>query len=318
MEHSRIDRYFAPLATAEAGAFALRDDAACLAPPVGKTLVVTTDSVMEGVHVLAGATPPQFAHKLIRRNLSDLAAMGAVPWRYTLNLHLPRDTPDIWVEEFAATLAEEQAVFGCVLVGGDSTVGARSCPIHTTMTLFGLLEASPLTRTGARVGEDLYVSGTIGDAALGLQQLQRGGVADGFLADRYHLPQPRLALGQALHGVATAALDISDGLLADALQLGRASGVGVEIVRDAVPLSVAASAAVSANTVLWEMILSGGDDYELCFTAPVSAREALALLAARLNLALTRVGHVVAEAGVVVRDVHGNALPIAAYGFTHG
>ena len=154
-ERTRIAQYFAPLAATEPGSFSLTDDAAVLTLPPGKQLVITTDSVIEGIHVLLAATPQQFAQKLMRRNLSDLAAMGAMPWRYSLNLHTPATLDDAWFAAFTAALAEEQQHFGCVLAGGDSTTGGVL--IHATMTCFGLLDAAPLRRHAARVAEDVYV-----------------------------------------------------------------------------------------------------------------------------------------------------------------
>ncbi|MEJ0010487.1 MAG: AIR synthase related protein [Alphaproteobacteria bacterium] len=164
-EHARIAQFLAPLAEAEPGALGLKDDAALLRPPPGKTLVVTTDSVIAGHPCPDGRErPQQVAVKLMRRNLSDLAAMGAAPWRYTLNLHTPKATKDAWFAKFAGVLAAEQQRFGLTLIGGDCTSGTR--PIHATMTCFGLIEGKPLLRSGAKAGDILYASGTIGDAAL--------------------------------------------------------------------------------------------------------------------------------------------------------
>jgi thiamine-monophosphate kinase len=309
-ERTRIARYFAPLAP-DAGSFSLTDDAAVLAAPAGFSLVITTDSVIESVHVLAAATPQQFATKLVRRNLSDLAAMGAQPWRYTLNLHTPHGIADEWFAKFSAALVAEQSQFGMVLIGGDST-SAPHAAIHATMTCFGLLDGAPLRRNGAQVGDDIYVSGTIGDAALGLLMLQQKLPSDPALIARYHTPQPRLALGSSLHGIATSAMDISDGLLADTAQLCSASDVGAIIHRDAIPLSPAAQQAVA-----WQAILNGGDDYELLFTAPTSARDTIAELAASLALQLTRIGEITAGNEVVLVDENNVRLPMPSAGFTH-
>lgn len=302
-EHPRIAAYFAPLAQGEPGSFHLNDDAAILTVPEGAQLVVTTDSVIEAVHVFPGATPQQFARKLLRRNLSDLAAMGANPWRYTLNLHTPEDTSDDWFAAFAETLAAEQAEFNMILAGGDTTFGMSGAPMHATMTCFGIIHpiaGPPLRRNGARIGDDIYVSGTIGDAALGLLVLQGSSAGDPHLIDRYHRPQPRLNLGQTLRCVATSAVDISDGLLADLQHICTASGVGAEIRCSAIPLSAAAQQMLHKNASLSEKILTGGDDYELCFTASHHARETLARLAEKLSLPLTRIGTVTTGAQVVV------------------
>lgn len=292
-EHGRIARHFAPLTLREPGSFALTDDAALLTPPAGCRLVITTDSVISGIHVLPNASAEQIACKLVRRNLSDLAAMGATPWRCFLNLHTPHAMDDAWFTRFTATLAHEQEQFGMVLAGGDSTSGGNH--VHATMTCIGHVAGSALLRSTAAVGDDVYVSGTIGDAALGLRVLQQQLAADSassaFLTQRYHTPQPRLALGEALHGIASACMDISDGLLADAAQLARASGVQIQLTRNAVPLSPAAAALVLQNTALWPTILGGGDDYELLFTAPTSQRETIARL--HVDVMLTRIGTVV-------------------------
>lgn len=317
-EHHRIAKFFAPLSINEPGSFHLTDDAAVLTPPSGYALVITTDSVIEGTHVLRGATPRQYAQKLVRRNLSDLAAKGATPWRYTLNLHLPiatAATMDAWVAEFAATLEAEQRLFTMVLVGGDSTSGGEA--VHTTMTCFGLLKNAPLLRSTAQVGDDLYVSGTIGDAALGLTLLQQShaAVTDApWLIDRYHVPQPRLALGAALSLIATACMDISDGLLIDAAKLAAASRVKLELRTHDIPRSPAAIQCLSVYPK-WQTRLGDGDDYELLFTAPASARAAIAALAESLHVSLTVIGRVVEGAGMV--DATGTPLSVGGSGWEH-
>jgi thiamine-monophosphate kinase len=309
MREGDIIALFAPLAAEETGAFGLRDDAACLHPPADQQLVITTDSVIEGVHVLAGATPQQCAAKLLRRNLSDLAAMGATPWRYTLNLHAPRELDDDWFVQFAQALQREQAQFAITLAGGDTTRGGER--VHLTLTALGLVAGAPLTRSGARAGDTLYASGTIGDAALGLAMLQADAVALGPWVERYHYPRPRIALGKALHGIATAALDCSDGLLKDVARLCAASGMGVELQRDAVPLSTDSAALIAnapgteARDAIWQMILGGGDDYELLFTAPPSAAGDLQNIARFLQLPLTPIGTVSAQAGCYYRSESG-------------
>ena len=320
-ERERIARYFAPLTAAESGSFSLSDDAAVITQPAGHSLVFTTDSVIESIHILADATPTQFAQKLIRRNLSDLAAMGATPWRYLLNMHTPAALPDVWFAEFSSLLAAEQCQFGMVLIGGDSTSGGEGS-IHLTMTCIGLLNTAPLSRAGARPGDDLYVSGTIGDAALGLQVLQQRiatptAAQHDFLTMRFHLPQPRLALGSALHSIATSCIDISDGLLADATQTATASRVGLHIHRDAIPLSDAAKTLIETTPTLWEIMCTGGDDYELLFTAPADKREAVEALSHQLSLPLTRIGVVVASDGVALLDETLKPVDFGTAGWEH-
>jgi len=316
-ERDRIARYFSPLTAGENGAFALTDDAAILTPPAGHALVVTTDSVIAGIHVLADAGPQHYAQKLVRRNLSDLAAMGAMPWRYTLNLHTPVGLDDAWFAAFAATLAEEQKTFRMLLVGGDSTSG--STPIHTTLTCFGLAPGGrSLRRAGAMAGDDIYVSGTIGDAALALQLLQHHTPVDAALAARYHCPEPRISLGLQLHGIAHAAIDISDGLMADLAQLCAASAVGATIERAAIPTSAALQQYMLQDASGWNWVLGGGDDYELLFTAAPAMRAQIDALSETLSIAVTRMGTVTSEPVLRVLDVDGAAIPTHARGWEHG
>jgi thiamine-monophosphate kinase len=275
-EHARIAAFFAPLSKGEAGAFHLTDDAAVLTPPSGMQLVVTTDSVIEGIHLPHGATADQYAHKLIRRNLSDLAAMGATPWRYVLNTHLPGSMSDAWLKHFCDALAALQQEFGMVLVGGDSTSGDT---LHLTATLFGLVN-TPLTRAGAKPGDGIYVTGRIGDAAMALQNLK---TANGALLARYYRPEPRLSVGQHLHGIATACIDISDGLVQDLNHLCAASKVGATIDVEAIPFSPQGDIVT---------MLTGGDDYELLFTAPQPP--------AGLDIPITRIGTIIKGTGVEV------------------
>jgi thiamine-monophosphate kinase len=314
-ERARIARYFAPLAAAEAGSFSLTDDAAVLAPPDGQQLVITTDSVIEAIHVLPGATPQQFAQKLMRRNLSDLAAMGANPWRYTLNLHTPTKLPTSWFADFAATLQQEQERFGLTLVGGDSTSGGDA--IHCTMTCFGLLDGAALRRNGATKGDDIYVSGTIGGAAYALHLLQQNAAVNDGLSAYYHCPEPRLQLGQMLRGIATSVIDISDGLLADIAQICAVSGCGAHIERDSIPLQSELQQAAKQNATAWRFALSGGDDYELCFTASASERAAIQDIATKLGLPLNRIGSITDGCAVILRDAHGHTIPVSHTGFEH-
>ena len=320
-EFGRIARYFAPLAASYRGAFGLRDDAAVLAPQVGHELVVTTDSIVAGVHYIGNEPAGRVAQKLLRVNLSDLAAMGAEPLAYTLNIALPSDTGDSWVAEFAAGLAEDQAHFGVVLIGGDS-VGTPG-PAVFTLTAFGEVPVGrALRRNGARVGDAIYVSGTIGDGALGLKVLQNrlDGVSDlerEALANRYQLPDPRTGLGHRLLGLANAAADISDGLVADLAHIVEASGVAAKVDQVSVPVSPAARTALSADPTLWDSILSGGDDYELIFCAAAENAASLQALSGETGVALTPIGVIVEGAGVRVFDPSGVEVALTHAGFTH-
>lgn len=312
-EQARIAQLFAPLSVGVSGSFSLTDDAAVLDVPPGKQLVITTDSVIEGIHVMNTASPEQFAQKLVRRNLSDLAAMGATPWRYFLNLHSSGFVRKEWVAVFARTLAEEQALFDMALAGGDSSSGGDR--VHTTMTCLGLLEGPPLLRSTARVGDAVFVSGTIGDAALGLRILQHqlhAPAVEAHLLMRYHRPEPRLALGQQLIGLATSCIDISDGLLGDAQHIAQASGVGLALETTAIPLSDAARQVVTDQPDLFLTLLGGGDDYELLFTAPPTMQTRLATLSEALALPLTRIGTVVVGNGLTL-----DGKPITPRGYEH-
>jgi thiamine-monophosphate kinase len=309
-EHTRIARMFAPLCAPEAGAFLLQNDAALLTPPKGKKLVVTTDSVIEGVHVPVGTSPTHIAQKLLRRNLSDLAAMGAQPWRYSLNLHTPRGTAETWFSAFARSLSREQKNFAMVLIGGDTTSAAESM-VHVSATLLGLAHrAHPRSR--ARAGDGLYVSGTIGDAAAYFWQRMHSKPITPALAARFYVPSPRLALGQALQGIASSVIDISDGLVADTAQLCRASNVGAQIDFTTIPRSHAyiASRCPALETTNF------GDDYELLFTVPKAKQARLAALSKRLGLRLTRIGEMTATMRVEIMDAQGKSLTLPQ-GFSH-
>jgi thiamine-monophosphate kinase len=320
-EFEIIARYFAPLARGAAPALGLTDDVALIAPTPGTDLVVKTDAVVESVHFLAGDRPELVARKALRVNISDLAAKGARPRWYLLDAILPRRIDDRWIAAFARGLAKDQAEFGIALIGGDmsSTPG----PLTLAITALGEVPRGKMPRrSGARPGDDIYVSGTIGDGALGLL-VATGKLksADrrhaGFLLDRYRLPQPRVALGGYLLGFASAALDVSDGLVADLGHICESSRLGATVELARVPLSPAAAATLAQNPALFERILTGGDDYEILFTVPAEARSRVAALARRLELRLTRIGHMHAGRGVGLIDAAGRRRTMARGGWTH-
>jgi thiamine-monophosphate kinase len=265
------------------------------------------------VHFLADDPPDLVARKLLRCNLSDLAAMGAAPLGYLLTVSAPRATPDSWFAGFAAGLAADQALFGLGLLGGDST--ATPGPVSLSITILGhVAPGTALRRQGARDGDGVWVTGSIGDGALGLLAA-RGELADpgGTLAGRYRLPQPRLALGRRLAGIAAAAMDVSDGLVQDLGHLCRAAGLAAEISAGAVPLSPAARAAGRL-----ELCLTGGDDYELLLAVPPAQEAALLGAARAANVAVTRIGRFRAGAPeVVVRDDGGAAMALGSGGWSH-
>lgn len=320
-EFDLIRRYFKPLAAGFPGALELGDDAALLAVEAGEQLVVTTDVVVEGVHFLPGDPPADIAAKLLRVNLSDLAAMGAVPLAYTLNTAFPAWIDEPWLAAFAGGLAEDQRAYGIHLAGGDtvSTPG----PLTLGVCAFGRVATGrALRRSAAKAGDEIYVSGTIGDAALGLAVLRNAisGDADGFLVERYRRPRPRTTLGPRLVGLARAAIDVSDGLVADLGHVCEESGMSAVLRAAEVPLSDAARAVVAANPGMLTTVLTGGDDYELLFTAPAGAAASLTALAAELGIPLARVGAIVGPGNppsVSVVDGGGCALNLDSAGFRH-
>ncbi len=324
-EFEIIARFFAPLAAAEPGALGLTDDAALLKPPPGRQLVVTTDSLCAGVHFPADEDPGTIAARLIGVNLSDLAAMGAEPWAYTLSLALPKDWRPEFMESFADGLGQQQVTHAIHLIGGDTV--ATPGPLTLTMTAIGTVaEGRELRRSGARKGDDVYVSGSIGDAALGLKVLKgeltglRRQQAEYLLA-RYRRPQPRVRLGGRLFGLASAAIDVSDGLVADLRHVARTSRVEASINVGLVPFSAAAIAAMASDPALLELAITGGDDYELLFTAPTSAAPRLEDLSREMGLALTRIGKIGGDGDKAghVRVVHedGREMTIKDGGYRH-
>jgi len=315
-EFALIAQHFRPLAGD--GALDLSDDAALLTPPEGQQLVLAADALVEGVHFLPDDPPGMIARKLLRVNLSDLAAMGAAPLGYLMTTAFTRGTPDPWIADFVAGLAEDQQRFGLAVLGGDTV--ATPGPACFSLTIIGTVPpGQALHRRGARIGDEIWVSGSIGDAALGLRVLQGKLPADaeGHLAQRYRLPEPRLALGQALRGVARAAMDVSDGLVQDLGHLCRAAGCGAEIAAAALPLSAAASAALAADAALLPLILTGGDDYELLFAAAPEDAEAVQATSIKGGVRVARIGRCVVGDGVVVRDASGAAITLPQGGWSH-
>jgi thiamine-monophosphate kinase len=315
-EFEFIARRLRPLAAGTGAALNLADDAAVLDPPAGQQLVLAKDAMVAGVHFLPDDPPAQIAQKLLRVNLSDLAAMGAAPLGYLMAVARPATLTEDWLEGFCEGLAEDQAEFGIGLLGGDtvSTPG----PITLSLTAIGSLPAGKaLRRDAAEPGDDVYVSGTLGDGALGLKVLRRelapGAAATVFLVDRYRRPQPRLELGQALRGLAHAAIDVSDGLLADLGHILETSEVGAEVWADELPLSLAGRDLEGARTAA----LAGGDDYELLFTVPPQGRGAIEGLAGKLALPLTRIGRIEAQIGLRLRDAAGRPVVVGQAGWRH-
>lgn len=320
-EFALIERCFAPLAAASDEALALRDDAALLKVGRRHDLVVTTDALVAGVHFLADETPEVIAARALRVNLSDLAAMGAEPKAYLLALALPTSIDDPWLSRFAAQLARDQATYSIGLVGGDtvSTPG----PLTVCITAVGKVASGcAVTRSGAKLGDRIFVSGTIGDATLGLAALT-GRLTVEAEADRVALigrlrwPEPRIALGRRLAGVAHAMIDVSDGLVADACHICEQAGVGADIRSAVVPVSAAGRAALAVDPSWLPRMLTGGDDYELLFTAPNAAGERIRELAGSAGVCVTEIGLVAREPGVRVLDESGEPIRLERSGFVH-
>lgn len=310
-EFSLIARHFRPLAGP--GALDLRDDAALLTPPPGRELVLTVDAMVAGVHFLPDDPPDLVGRKLLRVNLSDLAAKGAVPLGYLMTVSAPKTTPEAWFAGFAAGLALDQAAYGVTLLGGDTT--STPGPVSLSLTLIGhVAPGAAVHRFGARAGDEIWVTGTIGDGALGLA-VALGRLVDpsGFLLDRYRLPQPRV--GMELAGIASAGMDVSDGLVQDLGHLCRASGLGAEIMLADVPLSDGARA---AGADWLTTCVTGGDDYELLLAVPPDRSEKLLAAAARCGVAVTRIGQLHdGPAEVTVRGAGGEPLSLTDGGWSH-
>ncbi|MGE5506435.1 MAG: thiamine-phosphate kinase [Actinomycetota bacterium] len=315
-EFALIAELFAPLSAGFPGALGLTDDAAFIPPVDGAETVVTVDAMVAGVHFLPDDPPALVARKLVRVNLSDLAAKGATPFAVLLAAAFPAGTDAAWLRAFAAGLAEDVNGFGVALIGGDTV--ATPGPLTLSLTAMGrVAQGRGLLRSGARQGDHIWVSGTVGDAALGLKVLQGHLPASDHLAGRYRLPQPRVGLGPRLVGLASAAMDVSDGLVQDLGHLCRASGLGAEVDATLVPLSDAAAAALAADQTLLASILAGGDDYELLFTAPAEATAAIQAAAAQAGVAVTAIGRMVAGQEVDVRGPDGKPLTLAHGGWRH-
>lgn len=315
-----IARFFAPLAGD--GAYGLTDDVATVSVPKGHELVVTTDTVIEGVHFLAADPAQAVAQKALRVNLSDLAAKGAAPIGYLLALSLGRKQGDAWLREFAHGLALDQKAFGISLLGGDTT--ATPGPLAITITAFGSVrDGRMIRRTGAREGDLIFVSGTVGDAGAGLDVLKyrHQKLAPKHreaLASRYRTPEPRLALGRSLAGIATAAIDVSDGLIADLAHIAENASNGAFVVDAArLPLSPAFRAAKGSDEKARVRAATSGDDYEIAFTARPSARARVLAAARKTRTPVTEIGRVEDGRGVFLVDAKGRALPTGRGGFVH-
>jgi thiamine-monophosphate kinase len=318
-EFERIRRFFAPLAGP--GGLGLLDDAALVDCRAGRRLVVTADAIVAGVHYLPDDPPELVAKKLLRVNLSDLAAMGALPLHYLLTTALPAELGSAWLAGFAQGLDEDQRRFGIDLLGGDSvsTIG----PAVLSLTAIGEVGAGmEVRRNGARPGDLVWVSGTIGDAFLGLSLLRGGypGLASehrASLIGRFRVPEPRTELGPLVSGIAHAMIDVSDGLLADLGHICETSGVAAVIELASVPLSPAARVIVAGDPDIQPRLAAGGDDYELLFAAPGGSSGAIAAMSSRLGLPITMIGKIETGSGVRLVDTDGRVIPYDRTGYRH-
>jgi thiamine-monophosphate kinase len=315
-EFDLIARYFTrPAVPGSHTALGVGDDCALLTPSPGMQLAISSDMLVEGRHFFPDADAFALGHKCLAVNLSDLAAMGAQPLAFTLALALPA-AQDAWLAPFSAGLLALADVHGCELIGGDTTKG----PLTICITVFGEVPAgSALRRDAAHAGDDIWVSGTLGDARLALAgyrheitldstDLQRAG-------ERMHCPTPRIALGLALRGIARAAIDISDGLSGDLGHILKRSGVGAVLDVDALPAGPVLCG--QERELRRRFTLAGGDDYELCFTAHASQRDAVSHAAAACGTAVTRVGSIERAPGLRLRDGDGAALDLSISSFDH-
>ena len=306
-----IARFFEPLAT-HPGALALSDDAAFLSPPPGCDLVLKTDAIVGGVHFFPEDAAQTVASKALRVNLSDLAAKGARPLGFLLSLALPKEIGEEWLAGFADGLRADSVLFGCPLFGGDTdrTPG----PITISIAMIGSVpEATMVRRAGAKPGDRVFISGTLGDAALGLmirkgKQWKLSEAQRQHLVSRYLLPQPRNALAEAVRKHASAAMDISDGLVGDFGKMCRASGVAADIEVERVPLSDAAKTVIAADSQMLESVLTGGDDYEIVCTVPKARCAGFGAAAKAANVAVTEIGEIKAGEGARFVAADGQVL----------
>ncbi len=315
-EFSLIEKYLRPLAKGCNGAFSLTDDAAAIVPKKGNQFVITKDAIAEGVHFLPGTSPELIAKKLVRTNLSDIAAMGAKAKYYLIAAMLNSKINEEWIKKFAEALAAEQKIFGIHLIGGD-TIKTKG-PLAFSLTMIGEARSGKaLQRSGAKPGDGIYVSGTIGDAALGIKILQGeitvAKAKEKFLIDRYLIPHPQVEIGQKLSGIASSCIDISDGMAADLAHICKVSGVSAIIEKEKIPVSRAAREILANHPELWNSVISGGDDYELLFTVPPKREKMLSKFKK-----ISRIGRVVKKSAKSLKITeNGQEIRIKTAGYKH-
>ncbi|MGV0035292.1 MAG: thiamine-phosphate kinase [Candidatus Azotimanducaceae bacterium WSBS_2022_MAG_OTU7] len=287
------------------------DDCAVLRVPDDMELCVSTDTLLEGVHFLPNSQAKVVVSRTMGANLSDLAAMGATPYAFLLAMTFP-EAREGWLEDFSITLSEIIEKHQMPLVGGNLSKG----PLSLTVTIMGIVTpGSAIKRSGGSVGDDIYVTGTLGDAAQGLALLRKGEVA-GYLVDRYQFPDARIAAGQRLRGLAKSLIDISDGLVAEIGHLGETDALGAEIAAWELPLSKELVESVGQDSAI-RMALFSGDDYELCFTADSADSDEIKAVSNSLNLPMTRIGVVTDDGKMIIRDDQGEPMRFSGAGYEH-
>ena len=319
-EFDRIHTFFKPLATHEA-ALELLDDVAILSPKAGMQIILTTDAISQGIHFIGDEPPSEIAQKLMRVNLSDIAAKGGVPIGYLLDIMLPRELTDEWFENFASGLARDQKEFGLSLLGGD-TISTSGTPSFS-MTMIGEVpNGKALLRSGAKAGDAIVVSGNLGEGAAGLLASCKklSAISDidaAYLISRYRLPQPRLAAGRAMQNIANASMDISDGLMQDLGHMCKASGVGATVHVETIPITASIRKLWLSGDMTTEDIVAGGDDYELLFALPPAQISNLPKLSKKAGAPLTIIGEFTDAHSDVRLQRDGNLVSLTKQGYSH-
>ena len=323
-EFSRIKKFFRPLTSQRMGAMELLDDAALVPTKKTDSIVVSTDALVEKIHFHSDERADFIARKALRTNLSDLAAMGSKPFAYNLALIIGKKKSiniDQWLKLFSKGLAVDQKKFGIELIGGDTVTSFG--PTSICISIFGTPNPKrSLLRRGAKVGDGIFVSGTIGDAALGLmlrgnRSLSCLSIENSYCISRYRIPRPRIDLGLALGEVASAAMDISDGLFQDLSHLCGASNVGGLVHANKIPLSKEVSTFVKEKKFSIEQVITGGDDYELIFTAPVTKEKSIFNMARVTKTRITRIGTVQSGEGISILNKNGDIITVSKAGYSH-
>lgn len=317
-EFSFIEKYLQPLTFGKGDALNLKDDAAIIPNKPGYDTVITKDAIAQGTHFFKGDNPAKLAQKLLRVNISDLAAKGASPYCCFLALVLPKHTNEAWLEEFAEGLNNDLKEFGCFLGGGDTVV--HDGPLVLSLTAIGHVpNGQAILRSGADVGDVIFVTGTIGDSYIGLQHIKNAGIlaVNQNYTDRYYLPQPRLSVGLQLQNIASSCIDVSDGLLADLTHICGCSKVGAEIELCKLPLSLMGEEATNSDKIFPLKAISGGDDYELLFTSPARNINQIKEISRKTGVRITKIGKITPGNSVDVLDGSGNKVEAKNYGYKH-